>query len=173
MSFLLVQAQTTSSTKKTVLEAFTDTLQEMSASYFAYHRMWDDLDIPTPRVKLKADYHKLIVPPTYYFAPVQQAFELDWEPSDKMGMDAVDSLNMVIKSAEPQYELPKLTNSVGADRWVNEILLNVYLNYPNIVKGNEASFADMKVLSDAHTIVTPRKENLVSYVMPGNEKTNA
>ena len=91
MSFLLVQAQTTSSTKKTVLEAFTDTLQEMSASYFAYHRMWDDLDIPTPRVKLKADYHKLIVPPTYYFAPVQQAFELDWEPSDKMGMDAVDT----------------------------------------------------------------------------------
>ena len=173
MSFLLVQAQTTSSTKKTVLEAFTDTLQEMSASYFAYHRMWDDLDIPAPRVKLKADYHKLIVPPTYYFAPVQQAFELDWEPSDKMGMDAVDSLNMVIKSAEPQYELPKLTNSVGADRWVNEILLNVYLNYPNIVKGNEASFADMKVLSDAHTIVTPRKENIVSYVMPGNEKTNA
>ena len=173
MSFLLVQAQTTSSTKKTVLEAFTDTLQEMSASYFAYHRMWDDLDIPTPRVKLKADYHKLIVPPTYYFAPVQQAFELDWEPSDKMGMDAVDSLNMVIKSAEPQYELPKLTNSVGADRWVNEILLNVYLKYPNIVKGNEASFADMKVLSDAHTIVTPRKENIVSYVMPGNEKTNA
>ena len=173
MSFLLVQAQTTSSTKKTVLEAFTDTLQEMSASYFAYHRMWGDLDIPAPRVKLKADYHKLIVPPTYYFAPVQQAFELDWEPSDKMGMDAVDSLNMVIKSAEPQYELPKLTNSVGADRWVNEILLNVYLKYPNIVKGNEASFADMKVLSDAHTIVTPRKENIVSYVMPGNEKTNA
>lgn len=173
MSFLLVQAQTTSSTKKTVLEAFTDTLQEMSASYFAYHRMWDDLDIPAPRVKLKADYHKLIVPPTYYFAPVQQAFELDWKPSDKMGMDAVDSLNMVIKSAEPQYELPKLTNSVGADRWVNEILLNVYLKYPNIVKGNEASFADMKVLSDAHTIVTPRKENIVSYVMPGNEKTNA
>ena len=173
MSFLLVQAQTTFSTKKTVLEAFTDTLQEMSASYFAYHRMWDDLDIPAPRVKLKADYHKLIVPPTYYFAPVQQAFELDWEPSDKMGMDAVDSLNMVIKSAEPQYELPKLTNSVGADRWVNEILLNVYLKYPNIVKGNEASFADMKVLSDAHTIVTPRKENIVSYVMPGNEKTNA
>lgn len=31
----------------------------------------------------------------------------------------------------------------------------------------------MKVLPDAHTIVTPRKENIVSYVMTGNEKTNA
>lgn len=173
MGVSLVQAQTADSSKRTVLEAFTDTLQEMSASYFAYHRMWDDLDIPAPRVKLKADYHKLIVPPTYYYAPIQQALELNWEPSDKMGMNAVDSLNMVIKNAEPQYELPKLTNSVGADRWVNEILLNVYMKYPNIVKGNEASFAGMKVLSDAHTIVTPRKEDIVSYVVLEKEKTNA
>ena len=173
MGVSLVQAQTTDPSKRTVLEAFTDTLQELSASYFAYHRMWDDLDIPTPRVKLKVDYHKLIVPPTYYYAPIQQALELDWEPSNKLGMDAVDSLNAVKKSAEPQYELPKLTKSVEVDRWVNGILLNVYLKYPNIVKGNEASFAGMKVLSDAHTIVTPRKENIVSYVMPGNDKTNA
>ncbi|MBR4923425.1 MAG: DUF3078 domain-containing protein [Bacteroidaceae bacterium] len=173
MGVSLVQAQTTDPSKRTVLEAFTDTLQELSASYFAYHRMWDDLDIPTPRVKLKADYHKLIVPPTYYYAPIQQALELDWEPSNKLGMDAVDSLNAVKKSAEQQYELPKLTKSVEVDRWVNGILLNVYLKYPNIVKGNESSFADMKVLSDAHTIVTPRKEDIVSFVVPEKEKTNA
>ena len=173
MGVSFVQAQTTDPSKRTVLEAFTDTLQELSASYFAYHRMWDDLDIPTPRVKLKVDYHKLIVPPTYYYAPIQQALELDWEPSNKLGMDAVDSLNAVKKSAEPQYELPKLTKSVEVDRWVNGILLNVYLKYPNIVKGNEASFADMKVLSDAHTIVTPRKEDIVSFVVPEKEKTNA
>ena len=173
MGVSLVQAQTTDPSKRTVLEAFTDTLQELSASYFAYHRMWDDLDIPTPRVKLKVDYHKLIVPPTYYYAPIQQALELDWEPSNKLGMDAVDSLNAVKKSAEQQYELPKLTKSVEVDRWVNGILLNVYLKYPNIVKGNEASFADMKVLSDAHTIVTPRKEDIVSFVVPEKERTNA
>ena len=173
MGVSLVQAQTTDPSKRTVLEAFTDTLQELSASYFAYHRMWDDLDIPAPRVKLKVDYHKLIVPPTYYYAPIQQAFELDWEPNNKLGMDAVDSLNAVKKSAEPEYELPKLTQSVEVDRWVNDILLNVYLKYPNIVKGNEASFAGMKVISDAHTIVTPRKEDIVSYVVPEKEKTNA
>lgn len=173
MGVSLVQAQTTDPSKRTVLEAFADTLQELSASYFAYHRMWDDLDIPAPRVKLKVDYHKLIVPPTYYYAPIQQAFELDWEPNNKLGMDAVDSLNAVKKSAEPEYELPKLTQSVEVDRWVNDILLNVYLKYPNIVKGNEASFAGMKVISDAHTIVTPRKEDIVSYVVPEKEKTNA
>jgi hypothetical protein len=47
------------------------------------------------------------------------------------------------------------------------------LKYPNIVKGNEASFAGMKVILDAHTIVTPRKEDIVSYVVPEKEKTNA
>lgn len=173
MGISFVQAQTVISSEKTIMEAFRDTLREMSASYFAYHRMWDDLDIPAPRVKLNVDYHKLLVPPTYYYAPIKQALELNWKPGDKLEMNAVDSLSMVKKNGELHYELPKLTKSVDADRWVNELLLNIYLKYPNLVKGNEASFADMKVLPDAHTIVTPRKENIVSYVMTGNEKTNA
>ena len=173
MGLSLAQAQTVTSSERTVMEAFKDTLREMSASYFAYHRMWDDLDIPAPRVKLNVDYHKLLVPPTYYYAPIQQALELNWKPGDKLEMNALDSLSMVKKNAELHYELPKLTKSVDADRWVNKLLLNIYLKYPNLIKGNEASFADMKVFPDAHTIVTPRKENIVSYVMTGNEKTNA
>ena len=173
MGVSLMQAQTVDSSDRTVQETFTERLKEMSASYFAYHRMWDDLDIPTPRVKMNADYHKLFVPPTYYFAPIEQALELNWKPSDKWGLDAVDSLAMVRKNTEPHYELPKLTKSADADRWVNEILLNAYLKYPNLIKGNEASFVDMKVLSDAHTIVTPRKEDIVSYVIQEKEKTNA
>lgn len=173
MGVSFIQAQTVTTTERTVLEVFSDTLKEMSDNYFAYSRMWEDLDIPTPKVKMNVDYHKLFVPPTYYYAPIKQAFELNWAPSIEMGMDAVDSLMVVIKSTEPKYELSQLTKSVETDRWVNEILLNIYLKYPNIIKGNEASFADMKVVSDAHAIVTPRKENIVSYVMSGNEKTNA
>ena len=168
-----IQAQTVATSERTVLEVFSDTLKEMSDNYLAYSRMWDDLDIPTPKVKMKADYHKLFVPPTYYYAPIKQALELNWVPSDKLGMDAVDSLSLVRRGTESNYELPQLTKSVETDKWVNEILLNIYLKYPDIVKGNEASFADMKVVSEVHAIVTPRKENIVSYVMSGNEKTNA
>ena len=75
MGLSLAQAQTVTSSERTVMEAFKDTLREMSASYFAYHRMWDDLDIPAPRVKLNVDYHKLLVPPTYYYAPIQVELE--------------------------------------------------------------------------------------------------
>ena len=41
------------------MKNFADSLRELSASYFAYHRMWDDLDAPGPRgVRLKPDYYK-------------------------------------------------------------------------------------------------------------------
>ena len=78
-----------------VMKNFTDSLRELSASYFAYHRMWDDLDAPAPRgVKLKADYYKLYVPPTFYFAPLEQAYAIEWEPNDRLGMTACDSLSL-------------------------------------------------------------------------------
>ncbi len=175
MCVLFVQAQVTDEAKKdrTVTEAFADTLRELSASYFAYHRMWEDLDIPAPKIKPNADYHKLIVPPTYYYAPIEQAFELNWKPGNKLGMDAVDSLYTVWTDTVPRFELPKLATSVEVDRWVNSILLKSYLNNPNMITGNEAFFADVKVLQDIHTVITPRKENIKSYVQMEKDKTNA
>ena len=44
--------------------------------------MWDDLDAPAPRVHRNPAYYKLFVPPTYYTAPVEQAFELKWSPEE-------------------------------------------------------------------------------------------
>lgn len=174
MCFSIVQAQVMGEVKKerTVLEAFSDTLREMSASYFAYHRMWEDLDIPAPKVRLNADYHKLIMPPTYYYAPIEQAFELNWKPGKKLGMDAVDSLYTVWTDTVPHFDLPKVASSVEANRWVNTILLKSYLTYPNLITGHEAFFADVKVIQDAHKVVTPRKENIVSYVQVDKDKAN-
>ena len=171
-SFIQAQVTEESQKERTVYEAFVDTLRELSASYFAYHRMWEDLDIPAPKVKPNADYHKLIVPPTYYYAPIEQAFELNWKPGKKLGMDAVDSLYTVWSDTVPRFELPKLASSVEADRWVNQILLKAYLTYPNLIKGNEEFFADVKVIQDAHKVVTPRKENIVSYVQVDKDKAN-
>ena len=175
LCFSFVQAQTSgvSKDKRTVLEAFTDTLRELSASYFAHHRVWEDLDIPAPRVKLNADYHKLTMPPTYYYAPIEQAFELNWYPGKKLAMNAVDSLYTVWTDTVPRYELPKLGKTAEADRWVNKMLLDTYLQKPNLITGNEMYFADVKALEDVHTVITPRKEDITSYVQVEKDKTNA
>ena len=72
-SMILVAVSAQTSHNNIVMKAFTDSLRELSASYFAYHRMWEDLDVPAPRgVKLRPNYYKLFVPPTYYFSPLEK-----------------------------------------------------------------------------------------------------
>ena len=158
------------------MKEFADSLRELSASYFAYHRLWEDMDAPAPRgVKLKPDYYKLFVPPTYYFSPVEQAFAFEWEPGDHLGMNACDSIYMVKKDVGAVYELPNMTKTASVDRWVNKILLNFYLQHPEQVMGNEMYFADAILLDDVQVVNAPRQEKMKNYMTVVNpvEKANA
>ena len=158
------------------MKEFADSLRELSASYFAYHRLWEDMDAPAPRgVKLKSDYYKLFVPPTYYFSPVEQAFAFDWEPGDRLGMNACDSIYAVKKDVSLVYELPNMEKTASVDRWVNKILLDFYLQHPEQVMGNEMYFADAILLDDVQVINTSRQEKVKNYMQVSNpvEKANA
>ena len=158
------------------MKEFVDSLRELSASYFAYHRLWEDMDAPAPRgVKLKSDYYKLFVPPTYYFSPVEQAFAFDWEPGDRLGMNACDSIYAVKKDVSLVYELPNMEKTASVDRWVNKILLDFYLQHPEQVMGNEMYFADAILLDDVQVINTSRQEKVKNYMQVSNpvEKANA
>ena len=165
-----------SSHNSRVMKNFTDSLRELSASYFAYHRMWDDLDAPGPRgVKLHSDYYKLFVPPTFYFAPVEQAMTIDWEPSDRWGMTASDSIYQVKEEPSLIYELPNMEKSAAVDRWINKILLRYYLEHPERVIGNEMYFADAILLDDVQVVNVPRQEKMKNYMQVVNpvEKASA
>ena len=165
-----------SSHNSRVMKNFTDSLRELSASYFAYHRMWDDLDAPGPRgVKLHSDYYKLFVPSTFYFAPVEQALTIDWEPSEQWGMTACDSIYQVQKEPSLIYELPNIEKSAAVDRWVNKILLRYYLEHPDRVMGNEMYFADAILLDDVQVVNVPRQEKMKNYMQVVNpvEKASA
>jgi len=74
-----VPAQKIAKTKENpAVKAYSDSLSALSASYFAYFRLWDDLNIPAPRrVRPNPAFYKLFVPPTYYEAPIKEIFE--WE----------------------------------------------------------------------------------------------
>lgn len=175
-SVFLLTLSAQGSHNKRVMKAFADSLREMSASYFAYHRLWEDMDAPAPRgVKLKSDYYKLFVPPTYYFSPVEQAFAIDWEPSDRLGMNACDSLYAVRKDSVTVFELPNLEKTAVVDRWVNRILLSYYMEHPDLVMGNEMYFADAILLDDVQVVNTPRQEKVKNYMQVTNpvEKANA
>ena len=175
-SLLLMGLSAQNSHNTRVMKAFADSLRNLSASYFAYHRMWDDLNAPAPRgVKLKPDYYKLFVPPTYYYAPIEQALSFEWEPSDHLGMTACDSIYQVRPDSLPKFELPDMERSTPIDRWINRILLNYYLEHPEQVMGNEMYFADAILLDDVQVVNVPRQEKMKSYMQVANplEKASA
>jgi len=158
-----------------IMKAFSDSLLNLRASYMAYSRLYDDWDVPAPKRRLKADSYKLFVPPTYYIAPLEQAFELDWEPDNKLCMSASDSLSMIRLKKVEVYELPNMETMVVVDRQVNKVLLKFYLEHPDKVVGNESYFADLKSFDAIQGSDVPRQEDMKQYMMVANpaENTNA
>ena len=157
-----------------VMEAFSDSLRNLSASYYAHYRVWEDLNVPVPRsIRLKPDYYKYIVPPTYYTAPIEQAYKLDWEPGKKLVMSSLDSIYAIKPDSVKEFGLPQLEQSAKVDRWVNKILLDFYLQHPNLVQGNEFYLEDVKLLDESETIATPRNEKMKNFMKVENPSENA
>lgn len=148
------------------VQAFSDSLTELSASYFAYIRMWDDLSTPGPRrVRPNPAFYKLFVPPTYYETPIREVLELKWTP-DMHIMTASDSLYAAKRDSVRLYELPDLQTLAAADRWVNNILRNYYLQHPERLVNNEFYLADLKPLEDDMIVKQPRKEKIKNFLRP-------
>lgn len=171
---MLAPAQTLRKSNEAIIEAFADSLKENRASYFAHFRVWEDLEIPAPKVRPNGNYYKLFVPPTYYTAPVEQAFHSDgeWYPGKKLSMSAVDSLYAVWTDTVPRFELPRSGNAKEVDEWVNKLLLDFYMEHPEKVTGNELYFADVKVLNESQTIATPREEKIKNFMHIENPAEN-
>lgn len=162
-------AQKISKKENPVVTAFNDSLANLKAAYYAYFRMWDDLNAPSPHVRPNADYYKLFVPPTYYEAPVAQAFELKWSPEEyDKTRGKVDSVYFAKRDSITLFTLPSLEKKAEVDRWVNKILLNYYMQYPDRVTGNELYLADLKLLDETKIIKKPRKEHIISLLEPEN-----
>ncbi len=171
---LAAPAQRTTHAKESpVLQAFRDSLNELSVSYFAYFRMWDDLTVPAPRhVRQNPAYYKLFMPTTYYEAPFKQAFALTWQPGEHMPT-AVDSLYAGRRDSLRLYQPGNLETFATADYWVNRLLRNVYLNNPNMIVQNETYLADLKPLDGGNIVRKPKKEQILDFMSSEEPSGNA
>lgn len=137
--------------------AFADTLANLRAEYYAYYRLWEDPSIKMPRKRINGDFYRLTVPPTYYFSPAEQAYELHFDPEEK-SMMGVDSLYQAAGWIAQEYQLADLERSKKADRFVNKMLLNFYLKNPNMVMGNEGYLRELKDFSSSTKRVKKEQE---------------
>ena len=153
-----------------ILVRFNKEMAEMRVSYFAYFRMWDDMDAPTPKVKYNPDYYKLFVAPTFYHNAFEEAYELNWEPKkygySKEGTDSI--YHVLNQSQEKPYKVPCIETIKKVDRWANNILLSFYMEHPEMVTGNEIYLADLTVLDDSKPIVKKEPEKVISLLEPEN-----
>lgn len=172
LSILVLTGQAQHRGNKQVMAAFSDSLKNLAASYYAYHRMWDDMNAPAPRVKANPDYYKLFVPPTFYLSAVEQAFGVEWAPGERGSMNGTDSLYLSGKGRTEEFEVADLEKSVAADRWVNRILLNYYLQYPERVTGNELYFADVKLLDESKMQERPARKKVKEFMKVDNPLDN-
>lgn len=169
LSLIMVMTSAQNNSNTQVMKAFSDSLKEFRASYFAYSRMWDDLDMPAPRgVKPNPNYYKLFVPPTFYLAPIEQAYSFEWQPGDRLLMTSSDSIYHAKSDTMPSFEFVDLQEGAKVDRWINRMLLNYYLDNPRDVVGNELYFADSKLLDDIQVVNVPREEKFKNYMKVEN-----
>ncbi len=155
-----------------VVQAFRDSLNELSASYFAYYRMWNDLTIPAPRhLRQNPAYYKLFVPTTFYRAPFEQAFAIQWQPGQRLS-NAADSLYAGRRDSIRLYEPANVETYAKADRWINHLLKDIYLEQPDMVVQNEDDIAGLRPLEGGDIVRVPKKEQILDYLQPEKATTS-
>lgn len=169
--FLLLLSTGVSAQKKNnqPVVAFSDSLAELRASYYAYFAMWDDFSVRIPKRRPNPNFYKLIAPPTYYEGVIKQVTELKTTPLDyekKFWQRDSITYARVKQDTLSLYQLPDLEKSKRADEWVNTILLGVYVNQPKMVTGSELAYRDLKALGDDHIAKSPKKENVTGFLKP-------
>lgn len=139
-----------------VVTAFKKEMARLHANYFAYFKLWDNIYLPAPPVRPNGDYYKLSVPATFYSNVYEDLYGLEFTPQPKYSATTLEDIGSAALPC-PDVEISKKIN-----RAINGLLMNVYINYPDLVTKNEEQLANMKPLETGK--VERQPEVITSYV---------
>lgn len=152
----LVPAKKVTPKVNPVVTRFNNEMARLHASYFAYFKIWDNIYLPAPPVRPKADYYKLCVPATFYNSIYEEFYGLNFTPSAPYsattGMDVIEEMS----------PCPDVEQSKKIDKAINKQLLSFYIDYPDLVQKNEEQLKDMKPLGEV--IVQKQQDNVKEYI---------
>ena len=144
---------------------YVDTLQKIHNKYFAGLDSLNNDTVPERNIELKPYYFKLFVPLTYYYAPIEQAFESHWQPArlEEVSYNQ-DSLFPVTKKRFDKME--------RADRRVNKALLSMYVARPDRIVYTENQIARKKTFQKQVMEKLPPKIRVIELFEPDPVDTN-
>ena len=129
-----------------------------------YRNEFDDLFVTDyyklyEGVRMRPEFYKYVVPMTYYQSAIREAGSLgDWQPEDKYTAQAKR------RKEEMDEMVPDMRTSLPYYEAVESQMLHFYVNYPKLVRRNEADFANISVRTDKELEAAPRTENVLNMI---------
>lgn len=115
-----------------------DTVSHLYNKYFTALKYLNDDATPERYISVNPDYYRLFVPLTYYEAPLKQVSTLDWEEKQLSSTPA----------SPLKVNMQPFTEKERANKVINKILLDTYVDSPNLVENTEENIMGRKVFSD-------------------------
>lgn len=137
--------------------AFGKLIRDYRRYYMEWEERWDDIYLIVTGVRCDPDFYKLVMPATYYRAPIEQSMSIEgWKP-------AIPFVKADIRDKE-LIPLADLRRSEKVDRYVNRSLLHFYVSYPGLVRQNESVLDELDLLPEEVLNQKRRKEKVREMV---------
>lgn len=133
--------------------AFNRLIRSYRRYYAEWEDRWNDIYLIITGERCDPDFYKLVMPATYYRAPIEQSMSIEgWAPTISFMKKAYRENKMI--------PLADLQKSKRVDRYVNRSLLDFYVAYPGLVKQNESVLERFDLMPDELLKQKDRKEKM-------------
>lgn len=120
---------------------------------------WNDIYLIITGLRTDPDYYKLVIPATYYAAPIIEAMSIDdWQPETPFSKPSL---------LEKELEnVPDVQRTKRVDQAINRQLLDFYTHYPQLVQMNEEKLKALDVPQITTVEKKSPKEEVKKFVQP-------
>ena len=118
-----------------------DTVSVLYEKYFGVLDYLNDPATPERYIAYNPDYYRMFVPTTYYYAPMERLSQVGWT------FQKPDTVPAMTKELLP-FDTLSFLSKENANRVVDRVMMNTYVNRPDLVVMTEKEIKKKKLFKD-------------------------